>query len=440
MNKHLFILILLAIGLTFNACNHTSKQESKKTDKASVQQKKKESIGKYYSSVVDITTYDKNRKLEKGIGFMISPNTIVSTYRLFPHSTKAYIRPWGTNKKIEVTQYLAVDRIRNIILLKVDTLSSPPFVLRKTAPRKNIVTRFMTKKRGKLLVIKKGKYYQVDTVRGNPYYHISNQVHKFQQGVPVLDSNHKVIGIGVQYIVDYQTTYYANPSTFINNLLEQDLTPKDITELNNTPTAEQKRNAKIKKIIISTTMGDIHIRLFNNMPQYRDNFVKLIKEGFYDKLLFHRVIEDFVIQSGAADSRDAAWDDIVGWKGPGYTLPAHINPKYYHKRGMIGSPRMPNDVNTDKRSDGGQFYIVQGRRYADYELDDIQKENNIKFTSSQRRTYKTLGGAPTLDGEYTIFGQVVAGMGIVDKIAKQEVNNEWRPVKNIRIKKISIMY
>lgn len=440
MNKYLFTLVLLILGLTFNGCNNSKNEKDKLSDKAGVQQKKKESMSKFYSSVVDITTYDKDRKLENGIGFMIAPNIIVSPYRLFPQATQAYVRPWGTNQKIKVTKYLGVDRIHNIILLEVDSLTNPPFVVRKTAPKKNIVTRFMTKKKGKLLIIKKGKYYQVDTVRGNPYYHISNQIHKFQQGVPVLDSNNHVIGIGVQYIVDYQTNYYAIPSTFIHTLLDQKNAAKELVELNNTPTAEQKRNAKIKRIVISTTLGDIHIRLFNNMPQYRDNFVKLIKEGFYNQLLFHRVIEDFVIQSGAADSRDAAWDDIVGWKGPGYTLPAHINPKYYHKRGMIGSPRMPNDVNTDKRSDGGQFYIVQGRKYNDYELDEIEKENNIKFTSSQRKTYKTTGGAPTLDGEYTIFGQVVSGMDIVDNIAKEKVNNEWRPIKNIRIKKISIKY
>ena len=124
------------------------------------------------------------------------------------------------------------------------------------------------------------------------------------------------------------------------------------------------------------------------MPLYRDNFLKLVREHYYDSLLWHRVIAKFVIQTGAADTRHAEPDDMVGWKGPGYTLPANINPKYFHRRGMVGVPRLPDRQNRFKRSDGSQFYIVVGRTYSDKELDDIEKENHIKFSPEQRHVYK----------------------------------------------------
>ena len=129
----------------------------------------------------------------------------------------------------------------------------------------------------------------------------------------------------------------------------------------------------------------------------------------------------------------------VGWKGPGYTIPAHIVPKYFHKRGMIGVPRKPDTKNSRRRSDGSQYYIVSGRLYTDSELDDIEKENNYKFTAEQRRVYKTIGGAPHLDGSYTVFGEVTSGMNVVDLISKVETDKDFRPVTDIRVKRITII-
>ncbi|NQU84261.1 MAG: peptidylprolyl isomerase [Mariniphaga sp.] len=186
-------------------------------------------------------------------------------------------------------------------------------------------------------------------------------------------------------------------------------------------------------------MGNISIRLFNETPAYRDNFIKLAREGYFDSLLVHRVIRGFGIQSGAADTRYATKDDIVGWKGPGYTIPAHIVLKYFHKRGMIGSPRKPDTKNSKRRSDGSQFYIVSGRLYNDAELDDLEEDNDYKFSEEQRRIYKTIGGAPHIDGTYTVFGEVTSGMAIVDHISNVDVVREFRPVEDIRVKRITII-
>jgi cyclophilin family peptidyl-prolyl cis-trans isomerase len=186
-------------------------------------------------------------------------------------------------------------------------------------------------------------------------------------------------------------------------------------------------------------MGNIKIRLYNETPEYRDNFIALVKENYYDSLLIHRVIKGFCIQSGAADTRYAGKNDVVGWKGPGYTLPAHIVPGLFHKRGVIGSPRKPDRGNSKRRSDGSQFYIVTGRTYSDSELDDITRETGHQFTPEQRRVYKTIGGAPHIDGTYTIFGEVTAGMDIADKINAVPVDSEYRPLQDIRIRRITII-
>jgi len=175
------------------------------------------------------------------------------------------------------------------------------------------------------------------------------------------------------------------------------------------------------------------------MPEYRDNFIRLAEEGFYDSLLVHRVIPGFGIQSGAADTRYAGKDDVVGWKGPGYTLPAHITPGKFHKRGSIGSPRKPDRDNSRKRSDGSQYYIVSGRTYNDTELNDIEKETGHRFTAEQRAVYKTQGGAPHLDGSYTLFGEVVSGMDVVDQIVRLDVGREFRPQKDVRVRKVKVL-
>ena len=236
--------------------------------------------------------------------------------------------------------------------------------------------------------------------------------------------------------------------------------------------------------LIHTDYGDIKIKLYNETPKHRDNFVKLTDEGFYDDLLFHRVINGFMIQGGDPKSTHAPLDIPLGGGGPGYTIPSEIvYHKYFHKRGAVAAARQPDRFNPERASSGSQFYIVQGVVYDTLKLKEIAIKRNDKvrgeifnrivegyrdsiqflmysqmkdkikelqdtimaqvdreflkthkiftFNDEQIKTYTTIGGAPFLDGQYTVFGEVIDGMSVVDSIAKVQTNNLDRPLKDI---------
>lgn len=191
---------------------------------------------------------------------------------------------------------------------------------------------------------------------------------------------------------------------------------------------------------IDTDMGKIKVKLFNDTPLHRDNFIKNVKEKRYDGLLFHRVIKQFMIQGGDIDSKDAPIEKHLGDGDPGYTIPAEIvYPKYFHKRGMLCAARTSDEENPERASSGTQFYIVTGKFYTEMELDKMEKSDNKTFTPEERQAYMFEGGAPHLDNKYTVFGEVVSGMKVVDKIQFVETNEEDRPLKNIKIKTMAIV-
>ena len=244
------------------------------------------------------------------------------------------------------------------------------------------------------------------------------------------------------------------------------------------------------EVLISTPYGDIRIKLYDKTPKHSDNFLKLAKEGYFDNTLFHRVIEHFMIQGGDPDSKGAKPGIMLGNGGPAYTIPAEIVPEYIHRRGVLAAARESDDVNPLKASSGSQFYIVQGKVFTDKGLDaeevKVEKRtkkyilgtilhkpaNNqflkdfeqckqqkdsvglqklitqftpeidaiyakmtpFKLSPEQRNVYKTIGGAPHLDGAYTVFGEVIEGMDVVDKIAAAQTDSNDRPVVNISMK------
>ena len=239
---------------------------------------------------------------------------------------------------------------------------------------------------------------------------------------------------------------------------------------------------KETKVLIKTTMGNITVKLYNETPQHRDNFIKLVQEHSYDSIMFHRVIKLFMIQTGekyapvdttkVASSNEVSKSELdtkkqgkmskffsklwfkpkkdkvrnaVYWrdpnyKEPDYTLPAEIVfPKYFHKRGQLCAARQGDEINPERKSSGFQFYIVTGKHFTDHELDKMEKEKNIALTPEQREAYKFDGGAPHLDGAYTVFGEVTKGLRVVQKIELSATDHYDRPLKEIRIKSMKIL-
>lgn len=238
-------------------------------------------------------------------------------------------------------------------------------------------------------------------------------------------------------------------------------------------------------VVVTTDFGDIKIKLYDDTPKHKNNFVKLVNEGFYDGVLFHRVIDNFMIQAGDPNSKTATATDMLGDGGPGYTVPAEITPEHFHKKGAVAAARLSGPRNPEKNSSGSQFYIVEGETYRPGELDtlemrvkkqrkDLMMRENLeaktkqfaqfkeandresfnlllaeikekvdsiydaqpKFALSdeQRQVYTAVGGYPSLDGEYTVFGEVVEGMDVVEKIAAMKTNQINRPLEDVRIK------
>lgn len=206
-----------------------------------------------------------------------------------------------------------------------------------------------------------------------------------------------------------------------NEIIEEEAvapeTPKEEV-VNN----EQSDNGKETMILISTSMGDIKAILYNETPKHRDNFIKLINEGWYNNSPFHRVINQFMIQGG--HNQDGRVD-------PGYTIPAEFNPALLHKKGVLSAARMGDQVNPERASSGCQFYLVQGKKSSDAELNMMEKRLNITYSQEQRDDYKTKGGTPFLDMQYTVFGEVIEGLDIIDKIAAIKTGEMDKPLNDV---------
>jgi cyclophilin family peptidyl-prolyl cis-trans isomerase len=214
--------------------------------------------------------------------------------------------------------------------------------------------------------------------------------------------------------------------------------------LNNTLLA-QKDSVVTKKdrkrdVLLQTNYGDITIRLSDSTPLHRDNFLKLTKIHFYDSVLFHRVIKNFMIQGGDPDSKNASAGKPLGNGGPAYRIPAEFRQTLFHRKGVIAAAR---DNNPEKASSGSQFYITQGKIFTDAGLDSVETYRlKRKIPANHREVYKTAGGVPHLDQNYTVFGEVVKGLDVVDKIADVKTSkgtDKDRPIENVTIIKAKLI-
>ena len=265
------------------------------------------------------------------------------------------------------------------------------------------------------------------------------------------------------------------------------------TEDKQTTTIKKEAKMDLKsctKVEIKTSLGDIEVALYNETPQHRDNFIKLVKEGYYDGVLFHRVINEFMIQTGDGNSKNAKPGERLGNGEPGYTLPAEfVYPKLFHKRGVLAAARLGDQMNPERRSSGSQFYIVTGKKFTAQQLAQLESSRRNKqlqavfnelaaphrrdvmtwrregnnaaidslqnklvaeaeakvaeqgaftFTAAQLDAYQSVGGTPHLDGEYTVFGEVTKGMDVVEKIEKSTTDRNDRPEEDVKIIKMTV--
>lgn len=200
------------------------------------------------------------------------------------------------------------------------------------------------------------------------------------------------------------------------------------------------------EVLLVTNKGDIRLALYNETPLHRDNFLRLVRSGFYDGVLFHRVIDKFMIQAGDSASRHAKPGQVLGDSPEGYTVPAEIRyPKLFHKRGVLAAAREGDDVNPERASSAFQFYITYGKRFTDEMLDDMQQRLDhstggaVKFTPEVREVYKSKGGVPHLDGQYTVFGEVIEGIDTVRDIEWVETDSNDRPLEDVRIIRATVV-
>jgi cyclophilin family peptidyl-prolyl cis-trans isomerase len=202
------------------------------------------------------------------------------------------------------------------------------------------------------------------------------------------------------------------------------------------PMSENTSNIPGTKVRVKTTLGDMIVLLYDETPLHKANFLKLVNEKYYDGLLFHRCIKGFMIQGGDPDSKGAPANKQLGMGGPGYTVPAEFNHKLIHKKGALAAARQGGPGNPKKASSGSQFYIVQGATMNDMQISQTQQyvqraDSNFVYTDAQKEIYKTIGGTAQLDMDYTVFGEVIEGLNIIDLIAAQPTKPGDRPISDI---------
>lgn len=244
-----------------------------------------------------------------------------------------------------------------------------------------------------------------------------------------------VFTIAWLYFFAFQVNAQTKPQPAKKPATQKTAVKKPGTTKTTKPVANAPKQVRVPgtRVKISTDSGVITIRLYDQTPLHRDNFIKLVKEHFYDSLLFHRVMSDFMIQGGDPQSKNAPAGQPLGNGDVGYTIPTEFDTLLYHKKGALAAARMPDNVNPGKLSSGCQFYIVQGKKWSDTELNSIEVQRGTKYTTAQRNMYKTTGGTPFLDMGYTVFGEVESGLEVVDKIAAVQKDFRNRPYGDIRM-------
>lgn len=402
-------VLLILMMLTMASCS--TPQPTKETVKPA----KATHYGRNLDHMVRIVTYDVyKQKIADGLGVYVAPDIVVAPFDFIKGAFSAKINKMDSKQVINVYGYVAYDIDNNLVALRV-------------GKRMQISNPIDT-----IDITETDTLYTLDSKKGKTLRTIYSKDNELMAGTTLFDADGNIAAMsdGNGNLIE------ASKIAAIRSRLGDG--HENIYDLRLKTNKVYPSYKGISGFKIITTMGNITIRLYNETPEYRDNFIRLVCDDFYDSLLVHRVLPNYLIQTGAADSKYAKSDDVVGWQGPGYKIPMHLVNGIYHKRGVVSASKLPSDHNASNKSDGSQFFIVAGRKFSDTDLNEIEKEYGKRFTAEQREAYKSIGGAPYLDGDYTVFGEVTSGMDIVDKIAAVELNGD-RPKKDIRVKDIVIL-
>ncbi len=367
----LFFLILIAWS-----CANTQQNNEQKSTSAP-----KGSYQDNIKGIVEIRTYDHyNREEKRGYGFFVERDIVITNLEWLKGAYKAKITPPGIKDFTRVRGYVAYDHNLNLVALKVQRKN--PNYLKTEGTDSQPDSLYTLHRKSRNLFIQKGRaqnYIDLDSVG---FWPVPSDL---IPGRPAFRFNHQLSGIVQERQIDGENKHVVLSKEWFGKILEnQKKRPRSIYDLRTKTDKVYISHKEVSGFRIKTTMGDITIKLYDETPEFRDNFIKLVSDQFYDSLLVHRVLKDFLIQTGAADSKYADKDDVVGWQGPGYNLETDIQPKLFHKRGAVAASKLPSDRNPGNKSDGSQFFIISGRVFTNEELDDIEEEKGFRFTPTQR--------------------------------------------------------
>ncbi len=427
-----FLPLIFSIAL-FIACNSTQKE-------AKQQEESSEQKAKIYRANVkntaDIEVFDQYaRSVATGKATLMDGNILAVPLHLVQGNYSVKCKFLGKSIQPMAGGYYQYSFKANLLLLNI-TGGKQDFVAPATtfsgAPYY-------------ALTLEEGKIRVVNLETGTPFTQDSVQfvptTRALPAGTSVFNSNHALVGMFNTVKVQGHDSIVILPIQEIKRLLPaQKVAPKSISNLRLKTDKVYPKAEKVKGFTVHTTSGNFTFKIYEDLPEYKDNMIKLASDGYYDSLLVHRVIHNFLIQTGAADTKYAKKGDPVGWQGPGYMLPTIIKNKYIHKRSAVAMSKPPAYKNPDNRTSGSQFYIITGRTFSDEELNDYETLKKFKYTTAQRNLYKTVGGAAYLDNDYAVIGEVTTGMQVVDKIAGAPIDEDERPLADIRILSIELLY
>ena len=416
------------LGLIISSCHSsTTNNDEKESHKNNNTVYYRENV-KLQVKITNIDDY--TRELNNTTGIRISERMILTSQSAIKGSYSNRLSFFGQKVEPMAKGYTFNNPFLNIVLLEISGKSFPTIEYSEAESNSEFYAINILERNLKIIPIKISGSYDF---RGFNLWE-SNDISS--ANIAIFDRQHKFAGVSCKLMAEGDSKIAILPSKSILEILKSTAPPKNVYSLTRSRAIDYPTPESVKKFLAETSYGDFEFKIYDDLKDYKRNTIKLSLDGYYDSLLIHRVIHNFLIQTGAADTKYAKQGDPVGWLGPGYLLPTIINSKYFHKRGAIAASKPPSYKNPKNLTDGGQFYIICGRKFTETELTEIEKQKGQKFTSQQRKIYTTEGGAPYLDFDYAVIGEVTKGMNVIDSIAALAVQPDERPVNDVRLFRI----